>query len=195
MRLEVTPPVAELLQAQATRGASLVLADFGTWRIERQRPSAAPSLVVMGVSTGLSDQEVASRLMVGSKGLAPEDVRGGLAEMRVSRLRSKRRGASVGGAGAAGAPQAEGAEAGGSAGAESTPTRSVRVFLPPKLVEGFLRLGWMRLGGVVVRVREYSPPTAYCAVCKRMGSHDTASHRHVRRPGPAESPKEPAAST
>ena len=70
---------------------------------------------------------------------------------------------------------------GAGSGGESVPTRSVRIFLPPEFTAEFLKLGYMRLGGVIVRIREYAPPQSYCGVCKRMGSHDTASHRFVRR--------------
>ena len=48
-------------------------------------------------------------------------------------------------------------------------------------MEGFLKLEYMKLGVAVVRVREYTPPQAYCAVCKRVGSHPTESHRFVSR--------------
>ena len=50
-----------------------------------------------------------------------------------------------------------GADGGCQAGAKpAIATRSVRVFLKSAVLKGFLQLGFMKLGGVVVRVREYT---------------------------------------
>ena len=183
VRVEVAPAVATLFEGQAARGAGVAVPGFGEWRIERQRPGAAPSLVAMGVSASMGDGEVAQRLLAGSRGLVPDHLRGELGALRATRLHSKRRAAARGGAqsGEAGTGGEPG-EAGGSQGGagDAIPTRSVRVFLPGPVLEGFLKLGYMKLGGGVVRVRPYTPPQAYCAICKRVGSHPTESHRHVR---------------
>ena len=174
--------MASLFEGQAARGAGVAVPGFGEWRIERQRPGAAPSLVAMGISASMGEGEVAQRLLAGSRGLVPEHLRGDLGALRAARLHSKRRAAARGGAqsGEAGTEGGPG-EAGGSQGGagDAIPTRSVRVHLTGPVLEGFLKLGYMKLGGVVVRVRPYTPPQAYCAVCKRVGSHPTESHRHV----------------
>ena len=107
------------------------------------------------------------RLLIGSRSLVPDDLRGQLGDLRAVRLQSRRRGSERRG-------DRPGQESGET---ESVVMRSVRVFASPKLLEGFISLGYMKLGGVVVRAREYAPLTAYCAVCRRQGSHDTASHR------------------
>ena len=179
VRVEVAPAVATLFEGQAARGAGVTVPGFGDWRIERQRPGAAPSLVAMGIAVSMSDGEVAQRLIVGSRGLVPEQLRGELGALRATRLHSKRRAAARGGA-KSGETSTEG-DGGGNQGGDgdAIPTRSVRVFLPGPVLEGFLKMGYMKMGGVVVRVRPYTPPQAYCAVCKRLGSHPTESHRHV----------------
>ena len=76
VRVEASPVVAEMLGVMAERQSELSLGDFGFWRVERQRPSAAPSLVVMGVPRGLTDQEVQQRLLIGSRSLVPDDLCG-----------------------------------------------------------------------------------------------------------------------
>ena len=146
-------------------------------------PGAAASLVAMGISPALADGEVAQRLLAGSRGLVPEHLRGELGALRAARLLSKRRVAARGEGAQSGEAGADGTagEAGGSQGVEAVPTRSVRVFLPGAVLKGFLELGFMKLGGVVVRVREYTPPQAYCGICKRHGSHPTEAHRPTRR--------------
>ena len=78
VRVEVAPAVATLFEGQAARGAGVAVPGFGEWRIERQRPGAAPSLVAMGVSASMGDGEVAQRLLAGSRGLVPEHLRGEL---------------------------------------------------------------------------------------------------------------------
>ena len=128
---------------------------------ERQRPGAAASLVAMGISPALADGEVAQRLLAGSRGLVPEHLRGELGALRAARLLSKRRVAARGEGAQSGEAGADGTagEAGGSqGGVEAVPTRSVRVFLPGPVLKRFLQLGFMKLGGVVVRIREYTPP-------------------------------------
>ena len=188
VRVEVAPAVASLFAGQAARGAGVAIPGFGEWRIERQRPGATPSLVAMGISPSMGDAEVVQRMLAGSRGLVPEHLRGDFGALRAARLHSKRRAAVRGGAqsGEAGT----GGEAGGSqgGGADAVPTRSVRVFLPASVVKGFLDLGFMKLGGVVVRVREYTPPQLYCGICKRVGSHPTEAHRSVGR-GQGEHPR------
>ena len=125
--------MAELFSGQADRNAGVVVPGFGEWHIERQRPGASASLVAMGISPALGDGEVAQRLLVGSRGLVPEHLRGDLGVLRAARLLSKQRVAARGGeaqSGEAGATGTAG-EAGGSQGGEvdAVPTRSVRVFL------------------------------------------------------------------
>ena len=97
VRVEVAPAVATLFEGQAARGAGVAVPCFGEWRIERQRPGAAPSLVAMGVSASMGDGEVAQRLLAGSRGLVPEHLRGELSALRAARLHSKRRAAARGG--------------------------------------------------------------------------------------------------
>ena len=187
VRVEVAPAVAALFAGQADRAAGVAVPGFGEWRIERQRPGASASLVAMGISPALGDGEVAQRLLTGSRGLVPERLRGEFGALCAARLHSKRRvaarggGAQSGEAGAAGAAGAAGEAGGSQEGAvDAVPTRSVRIFLPGAVLKGFLQLGYMKLGGVVVRVREYTPPLAYCGICKRHGSHPTEAHRPSR---------------
>ena len=150
VRVEVAPAVASLLQGQAARGSGMAVPGFGEWRIERQRPGAAPSLVAMGISAAMGDDEVVRRLLAGSRGLVPEHLRGDFGALRAARLHSKRRAAARGGAQSGEAGMAEElGEAGGSRGGagDAIPTRSVRVYLVGPVLDGFLRLGYMKLGG------------------------------------------------
>ena len=107
VRVEVAPAVAALLSDLAARGARVAVPGFGDWRVERQRPGAAPSLVAMGVSPSMGDEEVAQRLLAGSRGLVPEHLRGDLGSLRAARLHSKRRAAVGGGRGRARREQRE----------------------------------------------------------------------------------------
>ena len=97
VRVEVAPAVATLFEGQAAREAGVNVPGFGEWCIERQRPGAAPSLVAMGIPVSMGDGEVAQRLLVGSRGLVPEDLRGEIGALRAARLHSKRRAAVRGG--------------------------------------------------------------------------------------------------
>ena len=181
VRVEVAPAVAAIFHGQAESGRPVCVPGFGNWRVERQRPGATPSLVAMGVPVGMADGEVVQRLVAGSAHLVPAELRGAFGELRASRLLSKRRTAARAGAAPLEAGNS-GADGGCQAGAEAAiATRSVRVFLKSAVLKGFLQLGFMKLGGVVVRVREYTPPLAYCGICKRAGSHPTELHRPVGR--------------
>ena len=181
VRVEVAPAVAAVFNGQAESGRPVRVPGFGDWRVERQRSGATPSLVAMGVPVDMADGEVVQRLLAGSAHLVPAELRGEFGELRASRLLSKRRSAARGGA----VPQhmGNGGADGGcqAAAGPAIATRSVRVFLKSAVVKGFIKLGFMKLGGVVVRVREYTPPLAYCAICKRSGSHPTELHRPVGR--------------
>ena len=97
VRVEVAPAVASLFAGQAARGAGVAIPGFGEWRIERQRPGAAPSLVAMGISPSMGDAEVVQRLLAGSRGLVPEHLRRDFGALRAARLHSKRRAAVRGG--------------------------------------------------------------------------------------------------
>ena len=98
VRAELSPAVASLFDGLASRGAAAAIPGFGEWRVERQRPGAAPSLVAMGVSPEMADGEVAQRLLAGSLSLVPEQLRGDFGALRAARLHSKRRSAARGGA-------------------------------------------------------------------------------------------------
>ena len=107
----------------------------------------------MGIAASMSEGEVASRLLAGSCGLVSEPLRGEFGSLRVSRLHSKRRAAARGGAQSGAQSDEVGAgelrEAGPSQGGagDAIPTRSVRVYMPGQVLERFLSLGYMKLGG------------------------------------------------
>ena len=187
VRLDVAGWVADMLSALAESGRPLALERFGQWRVERARPAPAPSLVVMGVAPRLSDAEVRDRILAGSQSLVPTKLHPQLSQLRASRLLSRRRAAGSGDAGGRGSP-APGASNNAARqphlGDESVATRSVRVFATSELIDGFLKLGYLRVGGVVARVREYAPPTVYCKFCKRYGSHPSEAHRFAAGGGP-----------
>ena len=103
VRVEVAPAVAAVLSTHAEGGGAVTVPTFGEWRVERQRPGASPSLVVMGVAPDLPDSAVAERLLAGSRGLVPEPARGELGSLRAARLHSKRRAMARGGGEAGGA--------------------------------------------------------------------------------------------
>jgi hypothetical protein len=81
-KAELTPRAYAL----ATRLGVVVVPNFGEWRARPMHPSAAPSLVVSGIDTSMSDEEVAGGLIAGSKEMLEEKERGKLGTLRVKRL-------------------------------------------------------------------------------------------------------------
>ena len=155
---------AHAVQA-ALHAGSLGVGQFGEWRVEGMRASAAPSLVIMGVDCELSDEQVANSLMLGSRHLLQEADRGRLGELRARRMfRSL-------GHGSEGDGQMH----------TSCPTRNVRVYCPPDLLDKFETMGFMRLDWTEVRCRPYIPRQFYCKTCGKMGSHGTTFHRSAIR--------------
>ena len=160
-KAELTPQAYAL----ATRLQAVTLPKFGEWTARPMHPSAAPSLVVSGIDTSLSDEEVAGGLIAGSKEFLEENERGKLGTLRVKRLFL--------GASDNGSRQGEG----GSRDHASRPTRSVRVYGDPAMLGKFEELGQMKLFWSLVPCRQYIPRQFYCKICKRQGNHSTACHR------------------
>lgn len=59
--------------------------------------------------------------------------------------------------------------------------QSIWVYLVGLVLEGLLKLSYMKLGLVLVRLQQYPPPQAYCTIRKQVGSHPTESHKHMSR--------------
>ena len=62
---------------------------------------------------------------------------------------------------------------------EFAPSRCCRVFGAPDLINFIIERGYMNLRWSIVPVRQYNPPTFWCATCKRRGSHSTRYHRQT----------------
>ena len=124
------------------------------------------SLVALVIPVDMADVEVVQRLITGSAHLVLAELRGEFGELRGSHLLSKRRTSACGGA----VPQLVG-NGGANGGCQAIvgvdiAMQSIHALLKSSVVKGFLKLRFMKLGNVVVRVREFTPPLAYCAICK-----------------------------
>ena len=110
--------------------------DAGTWIPQPLKTPAMASVVVYGIPEELREEHVARFLAQGSSHLVRPEDRERLGNLRVTRLRARRRTEQ----GSPGAGKSEEA-----ASAESSPTRSCRVFLPPDLAQYFGIEGEMML--------------------------------------------------
>ena len=151
------------------------ISPFGTWAIAGGAPPPGSSLVVAGIPEDLDETEVATALVVGTERTLPEPVRQRVRELRVQRLKKRVRSD----AGAAGdrtaTPGAR--EVRPVSPPEFAPSRCCRVFGDPDLINCIIERGYMNLRWSIVPVRQYNPPTFWCATCKRRGSHSTRYHR------------------
>ena len=142
--------------------------EFGWWILERREVLSGPSAVVSRVPLELSDAEVQQGLFEGARSLLDPQLNEMMKAIRVQRL--KRR------------------ETNKEDPSKSTwvPGKSVRVIFPAEdLRQKFLNLGGIYLFWQYVPIREYVPPTYYCAVCKKRGGHSTQFHRGPAHQGPA----------
>ena len=142
------------------------LADHGWWILERREVFSGPSAVISRVPLELSEQEIKRGMIDGSRSLLEPQYVQMLEALRVQRL--KRREVSVED------PKTS----------TWVPGKSVRLIFPAEeLRHKFLSLGGIYLFWQYVPIREYVPPTYYCAICKKRGGHSTHFHRGPANPG------------
>ena len=141
--------------------------EFGWWILERREVLSGPSAVVSRVPLELSDVEVHQGLLEGARSLLDPQHVEVMKAVRVQRL--KRREVSKD----------------DPTQSRWVPGKSVRVIFPSEdLRQRFLSLGGLYLFWQYVPIREYVPPSFYCAICKKRGGHSTQFHRHQARDGP-----------
>ena len=134
-------------------------------------------MVVAGVPEHLTDEQVAGELVEGMAGDLPEALRARLSTLRVQRLTKRVRDA---GGRPDGNPAPPGArEVRARRAPEFAPSRCCRLFGDNELIEFLLARGYLNLRWALLPVRQYNPPTFYCAKCKRRGSHSTRFHRDL----------------
>ena len=119
---------------------------FGVWKVEKMRESSAPSIVLMGVDLSVSDEAVAQGAMLGSRGELPEGDRSRLGHLRTHRMFRQ-------------APQwpARWGRSDGEMPA-SSPTRNVRLYGDPSLLDRFLASGFVKMNWDIVHCRAFEPP-------------------------------------
>lgn len=142
--------------------------EFGWWILERREVLSGPSAVVSRVPLELSDAEVQQGLFEGARSLLDPQLNEMMKAIRIQRLKCR--------------------ETNKEDPSKSTwvPGKSVRVIFPAEdLRQKFLNLGGIYLFWQYVPIREYVPPTYYCAVCKKRGGHSTQFHRGPAHQGPA----------
>ena len=176
-KLMVAPAVREYVLASPNVRVKDTL-----WKIEKLRAAPLPSMVVTGVPLELSDVEVKEGLVAGAKRVLPREAARDLARLEARRLfvRPRERRAPPGGPETRETGElARGATASVDSATQSDarPTRSVRVFAPPALIDRFLQNGHVSIRWSVHSVRQYTPTQYYCKMCQRMGSHSTKYHR------------------
>ena len=146
------------------------IGDAGMWLPQLMKTPSTTSVVVYGVPEEIGEEHVARFLVQGSSHLVRPEDRERLTSLRVTRLRSRRREE----------PEPAGARTvGTSTAAESSPTRSCRVFLPPDLAHYFGTTGEMMLRWKRLRCKPYEPRRFWCQKCRGWGSHSTQFHRQL----------------
>ena len=164
-------------QLRGASGAPFSIAPFGEWTVSGGAPLPGRSAVVAGVPEHLTDEQVAGELVEGTAGDLPETVRAQLSMLRVQRLTKRVQDA---GGRPDGNPAPPGAREVRARGApEFAPSRCCRIFGDNDLIEFLLARGFLNLRWALLPVRQYNPPTFYCAKCKRRGSHLTRFHRDL----------------
>ena len=153
---------------QYVPGREFTVGDAGTWVPQPVKTPTSASVVVYGIPQNFDDEYVARFLIQGSSHLVRPADRERLGNLRVTRLRTRQRTEQ----------QSTGAGTSAeSAPAESSPTRSCRVFLPPDLAQFFANAGEMMLRWKRVRCKPYEPRRFWCQKCRSWGSHSTNYHR------------------
>ena len=133
------------------------------------RSSTGPSLVIMGVDPNMSDDAVVTGIIAGSRELLDERERAQLGSLRAKRLFLGARG---------GNPDANGARATqASSGTPPRPSRSVRMYADPTLLDRFEAMGHVKLRWATLPCRRYIPRQFFCTICGQLGNHSTDHHR------------------
>ena len=158
-------------------GAPFAVEPFGEWTVSGGVPSPGRSVVVAGVPEHLTEQQVAGEIVEGTARDLPEAARARLPTLRVHRLTKRVR---DGGRRPDGNPAPPGAgEVSDRRAPEFVTSRCCRIFADNELIDLFLARGYLNLRWAMLPVRQYNPPTFYCAKCKRRGSHSTRFHRDL----------------
>ena len=171
----VSPAAFE--QLWGASGVPFSVAPFGEWTISGGAPLPGRSAVVVGVPEHLTDEQVAGELIEGTAGDLPEAIRARLSTLRVQRLTKRVRDEGRRPDGNPAPPGARKVRARGAP--EFAPSRCCRIFGDNDLIEFLLAKGFLNLRWALLPVRQYNPPTFYCAKCKRRGSHSTHFHRDL----------------
>ena len=162
---------AALEQLRGVSGAPFSIAPFREWTVSGGAPSLGRLVVVAGVPEHLTDEQVPGELVERMAGDLPEVVRAWLSMLRVQRLTKRVR--DVGGR-PDGNPAPLGArEVHARRAPESAPSWCCRIFGNNDLIDFLLARGFLNLRWALLPVRQYNPPSFYCAMCKRRGSHLT----------------------
>ena len=164
-------------QLRGASGTPFSVAPFGEWTVSGGAPSPGRSVVVAGVPEHLTEQQVAEELVEGTARDLPEAARVRLSTLRVQRLAKRVRDE---GRRPDGNPAPPGArEVRDRRAPEFVASRCCRIFADNELIDLLLARGYLNLRWAVLPVRQYNPPTFYCAKCKRRGSHSTRFHRDL----------------
>ena len=164
-------------QLRGASGTPFSVAPFGEWTVSGGAPSPGRSVVVAGVPEHLTEQQVAEELVEGTARDLPEAARVRLSTLRVQRLAKRVRDEGR-------RPDANPAPPGAREvrdrrAPEFVASRCCRIFVDNELIDLLLAIGYLNLRWAVLPVRQYNPPTFYCAKCKRRGSHSTRFHRDL----------------
>ena len=173
-KLMVAPAVCEYVLA-----SSNVRVKDTMWKIVKMRAAPLQSMMVTGMPLELSDVEVKEGLVAGVKRVLPREAARDLARLEACRLfvRPWER---------PGGPKTRETKElawGATASVDSAtqpdarPTRSVRVFTPPALIDRFVQNRHVSIWWSVHSFRQYTPTQYYCKMCQRMGSHSSKYHR------------------
>ena len=174
-KIQLSAAAFEYIRGAGTRPFDI--GPFGTWAIAGGATPPGSSLVVAGIPEDLDETEVVTALVVGTERTLPEPVRQRARELRVQRLKKRVR-SDAGAAGDRTAPPGA-REVRPVSPPEFAPSRCCRVFGAPDLINFIIERGYMNLRWSIVPVRQYNPPTFWCATCKRRGSHSTRYHRQT----------------
>ena len=175
VKVLVSPATFE--QLRGASGALFSVEPFGEWTVSGGAPLPGRSAVVVGVPEHLKDEQVAGELVEGTAGDLPEVVWARLSMLRVQRLTKWVRDAGGRPDGNAAPPGARQVRARRTP--EFASSRCCRIFGDNALTEFLLAKGYLNLCWAVLPVRQYNPPTFYCAKCKRRGSHSTRFYRDL----------------
>ena len=141
--------------------------EFGWWVLERREVFSGPSAVVSRIPLELSDTEIQQGLIEGARSLLEPQYQEVMKAIRVQRLKTR--------------------EVSKEDPTKSSwvPGKSVRLIFPAdELRQKFLQLGGIYLYWQYVPIRDYVPPSYYCAICKKRGGHSTQFHRGLASNGP-----------